>query len=191
MSFTGEILRVLIASPSDMPEERNAAADTVHEWNAQHSTTASVALLPVRWETHAWPRAGMRPQEAINRQLVHDCDLLIGMFWTKIGSRTGDADSGTVEEVEQFVAAGKPTLLYFSRRPIDPNSIDLRQHQKLRQFKVLAAKSALIGSFGDIADLRQVLLRDLTHQVQDLMTRKVLSPRSKLGGNSIRQRAHR
>jgi len=57
------------------------------------------------------------------------------MFWTKIGTDTGVAESGTVEEIDQFVAAEKPTMLYFSRRPIDPNAINLRQQQKLRSFQ--------------------------------------------------------
>jgi hypothetical protein len=167
MAFTGKILRVLIASPSDMPEERSVATQAVHDWNAQHASTESVVLLPIRWETHAWPLSGARPQEIINRQLVRDSDLLIGMFWTKIGTKTGASDSGTVEEIEQFAAAGKPVMLYFSRRPVDPNSIDLKQQRKLRQFKTLTASRALLGSFGDLHDLYQTLLRDLTNQMRD------------------------
>lgn len=51
-------------------------------------------LLPVKWETHAIPQSGIRPQEAINRQLVNQCDVLLGMFWTKLGTSTGVAESG-------------------------------------------------------------------------------------------------
>jgi hypothetical protein len=36
------------------------------------------------------------------------------MFWTKLGTATGVAASGTVEEIDRFVAAGKPAMLYFS-----------------------------------------------------------------------------
>jgi hypothetical protein len=114
MSFKSETYRVLIASPSDLSEERQAATDAVNEWNAQHAAAESVVLLPVKWETHATPQSGVRPQDAINRQLVHECDLVVGMFWTKIGTNTGVAESGTVEEIDQFVAAGKPAMRYFS-----------------------------------------------------------------------------
>jgi hypothetical protein len=119
MPFRSETYRVLIASPSDLAEERQAATEAVNEWNAQHAVAESAVLWPVRWETHAMPQSGIRPQEAVNRQLVSGCDMLVGMFWTKIGASTGVADSGTVEEIDQFVAAGKPALLYFSSRPID------------------------------------------------------------------------
>jgi hypothetical protein len=168
MSIRAEIYRVLIATPSDLAEERQVATEAITEWNSQHAVAESAVLLPVKWETHATPQSGVRPQEAINEQLVHDSDILVGMFWTKIGTNTGIAESGTVEEINQFVAASKPAMLYFSRRPIDPNAINLRQQQKLRSFKSSTYKKALIGGFTGLKDLRQTLIRDLLSQVRKL-----------------------
>ena len=172
MPFKSETYRVLIASPSDLTEERQAATDAVDDWNAQHAVAESVVLLPVKWETYATPQTGVRPQEAINNQLVRGCDILVGMFWTKIGTNTGVAESGTVEEIDLFVAFGKPALLYFSSRPIDPNKIDLKQHKKLRRFKDATYKMALTGRFSTVDELRQTLLRDLMRQVRQLKTSK-------------------
>jgi hypothetical protein len=168
MPSKAEIYRVLIASPSDLPEEREVATRAVHEWNDQHAVAESVVLLPVKWETHAMPEAGVRPQAAINRQLVTGSDILVGMFWTKIGTSTGVAESGTVEEIDQFVADGKPALLYFSSRPIDPNKIDLKQHKKLKAFKDATYKKALTGGFSSTEELYRVLRRDLMNQVREL-----------------------
>src|SRR6266852_988492 len=126
------------------------------------------------------PQSGLRPQEAINRQLVSGCDILVGMFWTKIGTPTGVADSGTVEEIDHFVAAGKPALLYFSSRPIDPNKIDLKQHKKLKNFKNATCKKALTGCFCSVAELRQTLLRDLMRQIRELKTSRLPSRHGKL-----------
>jgi len=168
MSFKAETFRVLIASPSDLVEERTVAAESVADWNAQHSVAESVVLLPVKWETHATPRSGVRPQEAINDQLVRQCDILLGLFWTKIGTATGVAESGTAEEIDQFVAAGKPALLYFSNRPIDPDKIDLAQHRKLKKFKDTTYRKALTGKFSGLDDLRQTLVRDLLRQVRGM-----------------------
>src|SRR5579872_4642637 len=166
MSFASTVYRVLIASPSAMPEERQVTSDVINEWNALHAATEGVALLPVRWETHAMPETGVRPQDAINRQLVADCDLVLGLFWTKFGMKTGVADSGTVEEIDQFVASDRPAMLYFSRRLIDPTKIDQDQHARLRQFQSETYKRALTGTFTSLDDLRHVLLRDLTRQVR-------------------------
>lgn len=166
MSFKAVTYRVMIASPSDMEEERQTTTDAINEWNAQHAVSESVVLLPVKWETHAMPQSGIRPQEAINNQLVQDCDVLLGLFWTKIGTNTGVADSGTVEEIDQCVAAEKPVMLYFSNRLIQPNKIDPKQHKKLIAFKESTYKKALVGSFSQVAELSQKLLRDLTRQVR-------------------------
>lgn len=172
MTFKATTYRVLIASPGDMPEERQAATDAVNEWNAQHAAADGVVLLPVKWETHATPTAGMRPQEAINRQLVDNCDILVGMFWTKLGTSTGVAESGTVEEIDQFVAAKKPAMLYFSCRPIDPGKIDLEQHQRLREFKGDTYTEALCGGFSRLDEVKPMILRDLTAQVRRMKPRK-------------------
>ena len=42
MAFTSLTYRVLIASPSDLGEEREAATQAVSEWNAQHAAAESV-----------------------------------------------------------------------------------------------------------------------------------------------------
>jgi hypothetical protein len=168
MPSKAEIYRVLIASPSDLAEERQAATDAINEWNSQHAEAESVVLLPVKWETNATPRSSVRPQQAINDELVHTSDILVGMFWTKIGTNTGIAESGTVEEIDQFVAAAKPAMLYFSRRLIDPNAINLKQLKKLRAFKDATYKKALTGGFIGLDDLRQTLMRDLLSQVRKM-----------------------
>lgn len=168
MSFKSETYRVLIASPSDLEEERQAATEAINDWNALNAAAEATVLLPVKWETHATPETSVRPQGAINRQLVAASDLLIGMFWTRIGTDTGIAESGTVEEIDQFVAAGKPAMLYFSGRPIDPNKVDLKQFKKLRQFKGETYKTALVSGFSSTSELRTKLLRDVTNSVRQM-----------------------
>jgi hypothetical protein len=163
-----------------MPEERQAATDAIDEWNALHATAERVVLLPVRWETHAMPETGIRPQDAINRQLVSECDILLGLFWTKLGTNTGVAESGTVEEVDEFVGSNRPAMLYFSRRPIDPTKIDQTQHARLCQFQEATYEKALVGTFNSLDDLRRVLLRDLTRQVRASSSARPRSVRSRL-----------
>ncbi len=150
MPFDSQTYRVLIASPSDLSQEPQAAREVILEWNVLHASAESVVLLPVMWETHATPTSGVRPQSAINDQIVLDADILIGMFWTKRGSNTGVAGLGTVEEIDQFAAARKPALLYFSSRPIDPSTIDTTQLQHLREFKSETYARALVGGFASI-----------------------------------------
>ena len=168
MVFRTHTYQVLIASPSDMPEEREAVTEAIYEWNTQHAEQESVVLLPVKWETHALPTADTRPQAALNRQFV-SCDILVGMFWTKLGSNTGVAESGTVEEIDQFVQVGKPAMLYFSGRLVDPSAIDVTQLSRLREFKTRTYEHALAGKFTDLSDLKRTVLRDLTRQIRKIV----------------------
>lgn len=161
----------MIGSPSDLAEERRAATEAIAEWNAQHADAEGAVLLSVKWETHALPTSGKRPQVAINEQLVDRCDILIGMFWTKLGTSTGVAASGTVEEIDRFVADGKPAMLYFSGRKVSNAKLDPKQSAKLTKFKAKTYKDALVGSFVSVEQLRRVLLRDLTRQVRMLNPR--------------------
>ena len=147
MAYDCRVYRILIASPSDVEEEREIAVRVIQEWNDLYSYSRKVALLPLRWETHTAPDYGTRPQEVINRAIVDHCDLLVGIFWTRIGSPTGIAESGTIEEIERVGNAEKPIMLYFSRIGIDPDKIDLTQIEKLKQFKEKTYPNGLIESY--------------------------------------------
>lgn len=178
MPFNASVFRVMIASPSDLREERQVVAEVLQDWNSQHASAENVILLPVRWETHALPRAGVRPQEAINRELVDVSDFVLGLFWTRFGTNTGVAESGTVEEIDRFVSENKPALLYFSKRPIDPSKIDVKQHKKLKTFQKVTYKKSMTGTFGDLNELRQTLLRDITRLVRSLKFKTSGSPKN-------------
>lgn len=172
MPFKAETYRVFIASPSDLIEEREIATLAIEQWNQQHAVDEATVLLPVKWETHARPQSGIRGQEAINKQLVRNCDLLVGMFWTKFGFKTKVAAAATVEEIDLFVKQHKPALIYFSRRPVDPIDLDATQIKRLKNFKRETYKNAFVGTFASLDQLRETLMRDLLRQVRDLKARK-------------------
>lgn len=165
MSYEAKVLSILIASPSDVQEEREIAVKTIQEWNELHSSSKQVVLLPIRWETHTTPEYGARPQEIINNQIVDECDILIGIFWTKLGTSTGVADSGTLEEIDRVAALNKPVMLYFSRASMDPEQIDTEQLIKLREFKAKTYKNALVENFDNQIDFKDKLSRQLERQV--------------------------
>lgn len=135
MTYNANIFRVLISSPSDTVKERQAIPEVIHSWNSVHSENFKVVLLPVLWETHTTPIMGDRPQEIINKQIVNNSDILIGTFWTRIGTKTGKAESGTVEEIKEFIKSGKPVLLYFSSRPVELDSVDQDQYARLKHLR--------------------------------------------------------
>src|SRR4029077_13747425 len=168
MSFDSRTYRILIASPSDVEEEREIAVKVIQEWNDLYSYTRKVVLLPVRWETHTAPEYGTRPQEVINRAIVDNCDLLLGIFWARIGTPTGSADSGTLEEIQRVASAGKPVMLYFSKVGMEPDKIDLSQLARLKEFKQQTYPNALTESYKSQIEFRDKFARQLELKVRDL-----------------------
>lgn len=161
MSYNSTVFKVVIASPSDVGAERNIIREVLAEWNAVHSEMRNVVLLPVGWETHSSPEMGDRPQAIINKQILKDCDLLVGVFWTRIGTATGDYPSGTVEEIEEHIKAGKPVMLYFSSAPVLPDSVDADQYAKLKKFKDSCKSRGLLETYSDINDFKSKFYRQL------------------------------
>jgi hypothetical protein len=135
MSYDATVFKVMIASPGDVGVEKNIIREVIHEWNAINSDTRHIVLLPVSWDTHSAPAMGDRPQEIINKQVLKGCDLLVGVFWTRIGTPTGKNPSGTVEEITEHIKNGKPAMIYFSVAPVVPDSIDADQYAKLNEFR--------------------------------------------------------
>src|SRR6266542_3337212 len=125
MSYRAKVVKVMIASPSDVGAERQVIRNVIQEWNNAHAEDKNIVLMPVGWESHSAPTLGGRPQAIINKQVLADCDLLIAVFWTKVGTPTGKAVSGTVEEIEEHVKAKKPAMIYFSAAPFPLDLVDM------------------------------------------------------------------
>jgi len=168
--FDAKVYKVLIASPGDVIEERMAISDVISEWNNLHSENNNVVLLPVKWETHSAPLMGNRPQGVINNQIVQTCDMAVGVFWTRLGSPTGVSESGTAEEIEWFIKNDKPVMLYFSSAHVDPTKLDLVQYGALKEFEKKMQKVGLTGSYSNITDFREKLLRQLSINVTSLVS---------------------
>jgi hypothetical protein len=180
MPQRGLIVRALIASPSDVTRERRAVSEVVERWNATHSVGKAVVIEPVKWESHAVPGLDGRPQGMINEQLLGRCDFLIGVFWTRLGTRTGVAESGSAEEVDEFHRAGKPVLLYFSSIPVEPASINQAQYRRLNQFRRRMREAGLIDTYSSSEEFREKLFQHLS-AVIDRIVEASRRPRRRTG----------
>jgi hypothetical protein len=144
------------------------------DWNASHLESMGVMLHPVRWESHAYPASGDRPQAILNKQIVESGDVLIGIFGYRLGTPTGKALSGTIEEIEEFRKAGKYVALYFSSADV-PRSADRNQLEALEAYKKERQKDTLHFEFEDAPNLRAHLTRQLP-KIVDEVRRKLKEP---------------
>lgn len=160
--------KILIASPSDVTEERKVISNVIDNWNSTNSDHYGATLKPVSWAVDSTPKMGERPQGILNKQLVRECDILIGTFWTKLGTPTGKAESGTLEEIAEFMEAKKPVLLYFSSRLINPDNIDYEEHKRLNDFKKQCEKDGLIVKYESIEELKEKLQMNISKTIQEI-----------------------
>lgn len=161
MSFRANVLKVMIASPGDVGDERRIVTEEIYRWNDANASARHLVLLPVKWETHSTPQMGRSPQETINRQILDDADIVIGVFGTRIGTPTEEYVSGTVEEIKRHVAAGKTAKVYFSDVPIPPSELNVDQYESVKQFRAECKSMGLYATFKSIDEFR----RDFSHHL--------------------------
>lgn len=167
MVYVANVLRVMIVSPSDTNEARDAAESAIHGWSEAFGRRNQIALQPWRWESSSVPLLGGDPQSLINSQGVDDSDIVFAIFGSRLGSPTPDAVSGTVEEIERATEQGKPVHVYFSDGPL-PNDVDTEQLEGLREFKKQLQERGLLGTFSNVSQLAHEVWRAIEHDVETL-----------------------
>jgi tetratricopeptide (TPR) repeat protein len=129
MPEQAKVLRIVVASPGDVQAERDLVPTVVEEVNRGVAGERDIVLKVTRWEKDAYPgfHAG-GPQALIDGILrIPECDIFIGIFWTRFGTPVADAKSGTEHEYrlayEAWKKAGRPQIFfYFNEKPYAPKS---------------------------------------------------------------------
>jgi hypothetical protein len=165
------MIRVFWSAPGDVADESVAFFETINEWNDVHSAAQSATLKPVAWKTDTFPAVG-RPQAVINEQALDTSDILVAVLWSRFGTPTGVADSGTEEEVRRSVAAGRPVMLYFCEREIPAGAADPAQLRRLAQFRDEFRRTALVHSYRIVADFRCAFAQHLAMAVNMVLKRQ-------------------
>jgi len=166
-------LQVFVASPSDVNEERECLEAIVSELNLVWAETLGVQLELVRWETHAKPGFGREPQDVINTCVGDEYDIFIGVMWSRFGTPTTKADSGTHEEFQRAYERFKKNpdevsiMLYFKNQPIAPADIDPDQIKKINSFKEeLGPAGGLYFQFDDTKEFNSLVRIHLGKEIQ-------------------------
>ena len=147
------VYTVVVASAGDTHEERQAVLEAIHAWNATHSAATGVVLLPTSWEVPSAP-------DASSGNLPHDADILVGTFWTRLGTAGA--------EIDDFRKAGKRVLLYFSDAPAIPSRANREQYGQLEDYRLRRQGERLAEGYGSVGELRAKLGPHLATVVREL-----------------------
>jgi hypothetical protein len=163
VSFSAEVLTILVASPDDVPNWRDVVEREVHRWNnSGRARGAALVMLPARWETDAVPLMGRDGQQVINEQFVDEADIVIAVFHTRLGTATPRSASGTDEEIERARTRGIPVHVYVDNSAV-PRNHDAAQLQALRAYEKRLEDEGLVGHFVSEQELADQVRRALDH----------------------------
>ena len=167
-------LRVFVASPGDVKEERDVVSLVVVPELRRvlpDLLKLNIDLEAVRWETHAWPDVGVDAQDVINQQ-IGQYDIFVGMMWKRFGTPTGRADSGTDEEFtrayEYHQNYGRPHIMfYFREEPFFTTDLAvIDQYRKVVEFRgALYDKGVLFWTYEEPLAFERLLREHLLRTI--------------------------
>jgi hypothetical protein len=171
-------IKVFVASPSDVAEERNALAKLIADINdvlAYLAPEKSLTLELVRYETHSYPDIGA-PQDVINREIPVDYDIFIGVMWKRMGTPTATDSSGTVEEFHRACARRKqgslPRIMFYfcdEHIPIPEADQELEQLREVIKFRKELDSQGLTSSYPSHAQFAENVRGGLLRAIRDIL----------------------
>jgi hypothetical protein len=166
--YNATVYKIMFGAPSDVIDEKNAFFSIIQGWNNLHSEKNGIVLQPIHWSTHSYPATGKNSQKIINNEVVSKSDLLICVFASKLGTETNTHISGTVEEIDEHLRAGKDVMIYFKKSiNINPDNFNPNQLVQLNTFKAEMRNKCLYAEFNDIKDFQEQLFKDIQLYIND------------------------
>ena len=175
MSSTRKVLRIFLASPGDLQDERRIIGKVVDEFNDSWADTLGYQIELMGWEDTIASYG--RPQHIINQE-VDRCDLFIGMIWRRWGTppdSEGRFTSGFEEEFQRAIDRrerdGSPEISLFFKQISDDFMVDPGEDlKKVVQFreKMIREKKILFQDFPDVQKMEVLSRRRITAYVQQV-----------------------
>jgi hypothetical protein len=168
-------INVGVASPSDVTRERLAVLRVLNRWNARNHDAVLNAL---GWEAAAVPALGDHPQNILNKQLIERWQLLVAIFWSKLGTPTPNAESGTVDEINHFIRLKGPgrVLLYFCTRPVPQRRLDLAELARLQAYKNDVRSRGYYCEYQSVEQFQRLLYEHLDGKVAEYLAGRLPRP---------------
>lgn len=180
-----DLLHLTLCSPSDVQREIDIAREVITAWNTQHGDGLGLYVKHQHWKTDAFPDASERGQAVINGQLIDSADIVVAIFWTRFGTPTGAADSGTEEEIRRSIRIKKQVAVYFSDLEPIPAGADSAELSRLNTFRAKMRPKSLCWSFRSRQQFREQFTTHLAKIIYKLRPQPVMKPKNPL---SVRQK---
>ena len=187
--------RAVLASPSDVQNEREIVRGVIDRMNRETANPAGLHVELVRWETHVAP--GFHPAGPPGRidpvLRIEEADLFIGIFWRTFGTPTHDGTTGTEHEFNMAYQSWKQfqrpqIMFYFNDESYKPrNSTEATQWAKVLEFKERFPSEGLWWNYAGESQFKDLIgahLRDYLMRLQADEARSAASRDYQLGVNA-------
>ncbi len=154
-------LRAFISGPSDVEDDKKAVQELLEHLNRTWLSVIGLQVQP-RTAENLRPGSGQDAQAVINVQIEGEYDIFIALLWTRLGTETPRAPSGTAEEISAALEASESggsrvdVMVYFKDADV-PRSVDPQQLERVNEFRESIAGRALYSSYSDADDLSRKL----------------------------------
>lgn len=163
-----DLVKLTFCGPSDVAKELTLARGVVDRWNLQHGEARGFWIKVQNWSTDCHPVLGDRPQALVNRQIIEEADILVAVFWSRFGTPTGVADSGTQEEIRLGVRQKKKVMVYFSDLEPLPPEAKVEQTEKVWDFRRELRSDGLCWSFASRGQFERLFESHLAFALNEL-----------------------
>lgn len=165
-----KLIKIFIASPGDVLEQRDEIEKLIMDWNNEHTDTKNVVLMPMRWENNSTASYAVNTsgQAIINEQVVKSSDILIAIFGNRIGTRTENNKSGTVEEINVFYEKHHGGIgIFFLNNPVPEELINERKMvQKYKEY--LSQNQLGLYETYDIRKIRHFITKEVNELIKEI-----------------------
>ena len=187
-------LRVFLASPGDLEEERRAFVAALKKLNRGWGSRHGTRFEPLTWEGKVIP-AGPRSQAVIN-ELIEACDVFILALYKRWGQAAPDSgfSSFTEEEfqtaVARLVAAGQaPINIFVFLKALDREDLadpgpQLEQVLRFRR-ELERTHTFLPRYFASVGEFEELLQTHLVACAQGVTSQEVLVERMPLRSDLV------
>ncbi len=149
-------VKLVLCGPNDVAKEIGIAKDVVENWNQLNAEARGIWVKHHHWLTDVYPDLADRSQDVPNRQIVDPAKILVAIFWSRFGTPTGIADSGTQEEILRAANQKKKVMVYFSDLEPKPPDADAHQIESLWQFRQTLRARGIARNFNSRAEFRKL-----------------------------------
>ena len=177
-------IRIMIASPSDVDDERKNAARIISDIK-DVVREQGFNIDSFRWEVDSYPSFHKDgPQGKIDELAqINNMDIFVGIFWSKLGKKLPNSnETGTEHEFrlayESWKSNSKPEIMfYFKNKAIPPSDKNrLKSSLEVVNFKETFPEEGLYWDYEDTSDFDKLFYKHVLKSIFAVINKKQMEP---------------